>query len=236
MAMNRTIKLRKQAGFSLLELLLVVLLLTIVVAALFSQIERAQVRYRVEDQKLDLTQQEREFIDQFTRDLHQAGFPSVAVLGNQYDLTRKYTAAGVWSISETDLHMEGDVDGDGVVKSVVYSYFDGSGWAGPGPNPCPCLRRSSTPKQDNVAPSAQVAGAAFTQVEKVVPINGQPVFTAYNASGNTVPINPAVTDPATLKTIKSVRITVTTQGLSKDTDAQKSIQVTMTGTARLVNN
>jgi prepilin-type N-terminal cleavage/methylation domain-containing protein len=236
MAMNRKNKSRKQAGFSLLELLMVVLLLTIVVAALFSQIERAQVRYRVEDQKLDLTQQEREFIDQFTRDLHQAGFPPVAVMGNQYDLTRKYTAAGVWYISDTELHMEGDVDGDGVVKSVVYSYFDGSGWAGPGPNPCPCLRRSSTPKQDNTAPAAQPAGAAFTQVEKVVPINGQPVFSAYNASGNQVPINPAVTNAATLKTIKSVRITLTTQGSSKDTDAQKSIQVTMTGMARLVNN
>jgi prepilin-type N-terminal cleavage/methylation domain-containing protein len=236
MAMKRTGKLRRQAGFSLLELLMVVLLLTIVVAALFSQIERAQVRYRVEDQKLDLTQQEREFIDQFTRDVHQAGFPAVAVLGNQYDLTRKYTAAGVWSISDVDLHMEGDVDGDGVVKSVVYSYFDGAGWAGPGPNPCPCLRRSVNPKQDNVAPSAQPQGAAFTQVENIVPINGQPIFTAYNAVGNTVPINPAVTDPATLKTIKSVRITLTTQGLGKDTDAQKSIQVTMTGTARLVNN
>ncbi|HEX4603070.1 MAG TPA: prepilin-type N-terminal cleavage/methylation domain-containing protein, partial [Candidatus Angelobacter sp.] len=65
--MNTKSKSRRTAGFSLLELLMVVFLLTIVVGALFSQIERAQVRYRVEDQKLDLTQQEREFIDQFTR-------------------------------------------------------------------------------------------------------------------------------------------------------------------------
>src|SRR6476620_538850 len=236
MAMKRTGKLRRQAGFSLLELLMVVLLLTIVVAALFSQIERAQVLDRVEDQKLDLTQQEREFIDQFTRDVHQAGLPAVAVLGNQYDLTRKYTAAGVWSISDTDLHMEGDVDGDGVVKSVEYSYFDGAGWAGPGPNPCPCLRRSAIPKQDNTAPSAQPVGVYFTEVENIIPINTQPIFAAYDASGNSVSINPAVTDPNVLKTIKSVRITVTTQGKIKDSDAHKDIQVTMTGMARLVNN
>ncbi|HMC31317.1 MAG TPA: prepilin-type N-terminal cleavage/methylation domain-containing protein [Candidatus Angelobacter sp.] len=234
--MSKTNKLRRQTGFSLLELLLVVLLLTIVVGAIFSQIERAQVRYRVEDQKLDLTQQEREFIDQFTRDLHQAGFPSVIVLGNQYDTTRKYTAAGVWYISDTELHMEGDVDGDGVIKSVVYTYFDGSGWAGPGPNPCPCIRRSSVAKQDNTAPSAQPVGTAFTQVEKVVPIAGQPLFTAYNASGGLVPINPAVTDAATLKKIKSVGIALTTQGVTKDNDAQKTLQVTMAGMARLVNN
>jgi len=73
--MNIQAKRRRQAGFSLIELLLVVLLLSIVVGALFSQIERAQVRYRVEDQQMDLTQQEREIIDQFTRDLHQAGYP-----------------------------------------------------------------------------------------------------------------------------------------------------------------
>jgi type II secretory pathway pseudopilin PulG len=228
--------LRTTAGFSLLELMMVVLLLTIIVGAIFAQIEKAQVRYRVEDQKLDLTQQEREFIDQFTRDLHQAGFPTMAVYGNQYGMSRKYIAAGVWSISDTELHMEGDVDGDGVVKSVVYSYFDGSGWAGPGPNPCPCMRRSSTPKQDNTAPSAQPLGTYFTEVENIVPINGQPMFSAYDASGNQISINPTVTDPNVLKTIKTVRITVTTQGRTKDSDVHKDIQVTMTGMARLVNN
>src|SRR5262249_61302884 len=110
MAMNKKITLRRQNGFSLLELMLVVLLLTIVVGALFTQIERAQVRYRVEDQKLDITQQEREFIDQFTRDLHQAGYPSPAVYGTQYDLTSNFPAVGGWSVSDTDLHLEGDLD------------------------------------------------------------------------------------------------------------------------------
>jgi type II secretory pathway pseudopilin PulG len=228
--------LRTTAGFSLLELLMVVLLLTIIVGALFAQIERAQVRYRVEDEKLDLTQQEREFIDQFTRDLHQAGFPTMAVYGNQYGMSRKYIAAGVWSISDTELHMEGDVDGDGVVKSVVYSYFDGSGWAGPGPNPCPCMRRSSNAKQDNTAPSSQPLGTYFTEVENVIPINSQPMFSAYDDSGNQISINPTVVDPNVLKTIKTVRITLTTQGRIKDSDAHKDIQVTMTGMARLVNN
>jgi type II secretory pathway pseudopilin PulG len=234
--MVKKTELRTTAGFSLLELMLAVLLLTIIVGALFSQIERAQVRYRVEDQKLDLTQQEREFIDQFTRDLHQAGFPTIAVYGNQFDTSRKYTAAGVWSISDTELHMEGDVDGDGVVKSVVYSYFDGSGWAGPGPNPCPCMRRSSNPKQDNTAPSAQPLGTYFTEVESIVPINSQPIISAYDASGNQISINPAVTDPNVLKTVKTVRITLTTQGKTRDNDVHKDIQVTMTGMARLVNN
>lgn len=236
---------RKQTGFSLIELLVVVLILSVVVGALFSQIERAQVRYRVEDQKLDLTQQERDFIDQFTRDLHQEGYPSPRLYSNRYDLSSKFTAAGVWSISPTDLAMEGDVDGDGVVDVIRYHYDDGSTWAGKGANPCPCLRRSSTPKADGAWPWAQPAPVYYTQVQNVIPIAGQPFFQAYAADGSvidtTVPLvlsSAAQTDPTfqQLLNIKAVRITFTTQGASNDTDLHKSIQVTMTGMARLPNN
>lgn len=229
MTINTHRKRQRQSGFSLLELLIVVLLLTIVVGALFSQIERAQVRYQVEDQKLDLTQQEREFIDQFTRDLHQAGFPAPSIYGGQYGLTSRFTAVGVWSVSDTEVHMEGDVDGDGVVDVVVYSYVGG-------PAPCPCLRRSATPKQDGLAASAQVPGTAYTQVENIVPISGTPVFAAYDASGNQISSATALVDNNGLKNAKSIRITLTTQGVSKDNDAHRDIQITMTGLARLVNN
>jgi prepilin-type N-terminal cleavage/methylation domain-containing protein len=233
MGMNK--KQTGQRGFTLIELLMVVLLLSIVVGAVFSQIERAQVRYKVEDQKVDLTQQEREFIDQFTRDLHQAGYPSITVFGGQFGINSSHIAAGIWSISSTDLHLEGDMDGTGV-QSVEYSYFDGTGWTGPGLNPCPCLRRSAAPKVDGVAPSAQVAGTAFTQVQNVIPLATQPVFAAYDATGVPVDISTTITDPVKLALIKSVQITVTTQGLAQDSDAHNSIQVSMTGMARLVNN
>ena len=145
--MNIKNRARRQAGFSLLELLLVVLLLTIVVAALFAQIERAQVRYRVEDQKLDLTQQEREFIDQFTRDLHQAGFPPVTVTGGQYTLSSLHAAAGVWyydfrkpPVDENRLVLEGNIDVrqvnlsfkvDGRIDTQAVDEAIGSLWAVP---------------------------------------------------------------------------------------------------------
>src|SRR5437764_6667482 len=105
----------RQSGFTLIELLMVVLLLSIVVGAMFSQIERAQVRYRVEGQKVDLTQQEREFIDQFTRDLHQAGYPSAAMYGGIG--TANQIALGLISLSNNDVVIEGDVDGDGAVDT-----------------------------------------------------------------------------------------------------------------------
>jgi prepilin-type N-terminal cleavage/methylation domain-containing protein len=222
--MNKNGKHSRQRGFTLIELLMVVLLLSIVVGAVFSQIERAQVRYRVEDQRVDLTQQEREFIDQFTRDLHQAGYPSAAMFGGVG--TANQTALGLISISTNDAVIEGDVDGDGAVDTVEFSYFDGSGWpANKGPNPCPCIRRSQVAKG-----TAASAATTFTQVQNVV---GNSFFTAFDVNGGLITL-PAVAGD--LKKIKTVQINLTTQGTGQDADAHKSIQVTMTGMARLVNN
>jgi prepilin-type N-terminal cleavage/methylation domain-containing protein len=221
--MNKNKKYLQQRGFTLIELLIVVLLLSIVVGAVFSQIDRAQVRYRVEDQKVDLTQQEREFIDQFTRDLHQAGYPSAAMYGGVG--TANQIALGLISLSSNDIVIEGDVDGDGAVDTVEYSYFDGSGWTGSAPNPCPCIRRSQVPKG-----TASTAATTFTQVQNVV---GTSFFTAFDAKGNTITLPASASD---LAQIKTVQITMTTQGAAQDSDAHNSIQVTMTGMARLVNN
>ena len=221
--MNKNKKHSRQRGFTLIELLMVVLLLSIVVGAVFSQIERAQVRYRVEDQRVDLTQQEREFIDQFTRDLHQAGNPSAPMYGTSG--TANQVALGPISLSSNDIVIEGDVDGDGLVDTVEYSYFDGSGWTSSAPNPCPCIRRSQVQKG---TPSS--ASTTFTQVQNVV---GTSFFTAFDAGGGTISLPASPTD---LRRIKTVQITLTTQGTAPDSDAHNSIQVTMTGMARLVNN
>jgi len=241
-------KSKRQSGFSLIELLVVVLLLSIVVAAIFSQIERAQTRYQAEDQRLDLTQQEREFIDQFTRDIHQAGYPTAASYGNVLDVSSPNVAAGLWYLSPTDLKMEGDMDGDGIIESVIYHYDDGSSWTGVGPNPCPCLERSSVAKKTvNAWPWNQTAPQYYTQVQNVIAVSTPPAFfKAYDAKGSEVDVTTplqlgsgAAVDAASqkaLQTIKAVRITFTVQGKNNDPDAHKSIQVTMTGMARLPNN
>ena len=236
---------KPQNGFSLIELMIVVLLLSIVVGAIFTQINRAQVRYRVEDQRLDLTQQDRDFIDQFTRDLHQAGYPSPTQFGGRLDLSSNLTAVGIWYISPTELRMEADVDGTGVVREISYFYDDGT-VAGGGGSACPCLRRSSSPKEDTKLPWNQKKPVYYTEVQNIVAAAGQPIFEAYAADGSVLDISggkqlstSAVTDPTYqfLLNIKNVRITFSTQaqGLG-DTDAHRSIQVTMTGMARLPNN
>ena len=236
-------------GFSLIELLVVVFLLTIIVGAVFSQIERAQIRYKVEDQKVDLTQQERDFIDQFTRDLHQAGYPTPTMYGNradrQYD--SKLVAVGLWSISQNGLNLEGDMDGNGIVDEVSYQYYDGvnPAWTGKGPNPCPCIRRSSSAKRDVTLPWAQPAPQYFTEVQNLIAVPGHPFFQAYDQNGQLVDLTTPITLSSTalndptfdkMRTIKGVRITFTLQGKGRDDDAHKSIQVTMTGMALLPNN
>ncbi len=235
----------RESGFSLVELMISILILGVVLAGIFHQIEMAQTRYAVEGQKLDLTQQEREFIDQVTRDLHQAGYPGVLQFGNQLDLNSPSVGAGVWYISQTSLAMEGDVDGDGIVETIRYNYNDGSGWPGPGPNPCPCLQRSQIQKIANW-PWNQPSPIYYTEVQNIIPVTSQPFFAAYQTDGSTVDLSTpivlgsgtAVTPAAraALQAIKSVRITFTVQAKLPDPTTRQLIQVTMTGMARLPNN
>jgi prepilin-type N-terminal cleavage/methylation domain-containing protein len=216
---------RRKRGFSLIETMAAVLILSVVVGAVFNQINKAQRVYRAEGQKLDLTQEQRTFIDQFTRDLHQAGYPSTYSYNNQVGPNGNSTAAGLTSISTTSLTLEGDLDGSGVVQVVTYAYDDGSGFAGTGTNPCPCMERS-------VAPKGQAAGTASIAAQNIVAPGNNGVFTAYLADGSQVALNPVAVG---LKTIKSVQVAFTLQATSKDINGTP-IQVGMTGMARLPNN
>jgi prepilin-type N-terminal cleavage/methylation domain-containing protein len=202
--MNRAARGRKgSAGFTLIESMIAILVLTIFMVAVFSLINKSQTHYRVETQKVDFTQQQREFIDQFTRDLHQAGFPTANSLG---PANAAQAAQGLTTLSQTDLIMQGDLDGTGV-QTVEYVYNPATA-----PN-CNCLQRI-------------VNGTASTAVENVVAPNPQEIFTGYDVSGSPtiVPAN-----------VRSVRVTFTVQG-ANDADNSTPIQTTMTGMARLPNS
>ena len=56
-----------QKGFSLIELVIVCAILTIVLGAVFNGIDLATQRSQAEQTKVDLTQEGREFIDEFER-------------------------------------------------------------------------------------------------------------------------------------------------------------------------
>ena len=170
------------AGFTLVESLVAVLVLTILMAGVFSLINKSQTHFRVETQKVDFAQQQREFIDQFTRDVHQAGFPTPASQGLA---SPPGGFAGLTAFpSSTDLTIQGDLDGTGV-QTVEYVYTAA----------CTCLQRI-------------VNGVASTAVENVAPPNPQQIFTGYDAGGNPLPAGP----PTKLKAIKSISVNFTVQG------------------------
>src|SRR6267154_534424 len=158
----------RQAGFSLLEMVIVCAILTIVVAAIFGGVNTVIQRSQAEQVKVDLVQEGREFIDEFERDLHQAGYPNcrmVSVSGTTFNCPADVNnlveeksstvAAGLVYLSNTKVVFEGDVDGDGAVDSIQYALVD-SGLNDPPTGSCPCsIRRSQIHKVDGIIPTAQ---------------------------------------------------------------------------------
>ena len=66
-----------QGGFSLLELMVVLAILSVVLAVVMSGVTELQKKSSSETAKVDLTQQSRQFMDQIVKDLHHSGYPSV---------------------------------------------------------------------------------------------------------------------------------------------------------------
>src|SRR5581483_2906808 len=68
---------RLQLGFSMIELMVAIFVMTIIMGVAFQQINQVQQRSQSEMAKLDMFQEGREFMDQLVRDLHQAGYPNI---------------------------------------------------------------------------------------------------------------------------------------------------------------
>lgn len=119
---------RNQRGFSLIELMAVLVILTIVMGVVFRQMISLQQRYRAEAVKTDTFGEAREFMDQFARDIHQSGYPTTKIYAQgvvgatpQAAAPLSIVAVGLVRATPTDFVMEGDVDGDGVIDSVRYT-------------------------------------------------------------------------------------------------------------------
>jgi len=188
-----------QKGFSLVELVIVCALLSIVLGAVFNGIDLATKRGQAEMTKVDLTQEGREFVDEFERDLHQAGYPNcrtVAAPGlgatpncpadntNPTEAMNSTVAVGLVSVSNTRIIFEGAIDGSGTVYSVQYRLVDSAGTYPPATT-CPCtIQRSEMAKVNGTMPLAQPV--TFSQELQNVVNSGVPVGTA--AYGNGLPI------------------------------------------------
>src|SRR6266403_4925010 len=183
---------RSQAGFSLLELVIVCAILTIVLAAIFNGVDLVTQRSHAEQTKVDLTQEGREFVDEFERDLHQAGYPNCRMVAtalaanncpadynnptttNPYVAENSKVAVGLVYVSNYQIVFEGDVDGDGVVDSVRYRVVDSAGNYPPS-GTCPCTIQRSQVQKDATNSTLPLGQAtSFSQELQNVVNSGQP--------------------------------------------------------------
>src|ERR1051325_9904615 len=117
-------------GFSLIEVMIVLVMMLVLMGAVFRLMNQATARSSTEQAKLDMFQEAREFMDQMSRDLRQAGYPNVrdyvstALTVNPVANDTK-VAVGIVKVASDELWFEGDVTGTGVV-SVVHYWLDTS--------------------------------------------------------------------------------------------------------------
>lgn len=230
-------ELRSHRGFSMIELMVVVAVMTIIMGAVFKSINTAQKTSRSEQIKLDTTQQARDFVDQLTTDLRNSGYPYVRNMANAisdpnngnaapYNVFTSaydpYNAPGLIYVDSGSLWFAGAVDGTASavgntsmanVKIVRYDYFAN------GQN-CPCLRRTEFLRNGgDPFTDASNPGAAIAQLEIQGVQNGaanDPIFTVYDSTGKaiTLPIN--FDTGSTIASINSLKVLLRVQSPFKD--------------------
>jgi prepilin-type N-terminal cleavage/methylation domain-containing protein len=224
-----------ELGYTLIELMLVMVILSIVSAAIFSQIDQMQQRAVAEQGKVDDFQQARDFVDQIFRDTRQLGYPNVRNFNVgtgtwQNPLIHDHRlAAGLIKASSTQIQFEGDVDGSGNVSEVSYM-INGNG------NCANCLQRAQVLKVDGdpVTGQTNLTAASFsTEIQNVN--NTTSVFSVYDSSGNaiTLPID-IDNNAAVVASAKSIHVTLTISsstvvdpktGLPLEADVAGSMQI-----------
>ena len=219
-------KIGRQAGFTLLELMISLAILTIVIGVVVQGINTMTARNTVETNKLDLTQQTREFMDQIVNDLDQAGFPGLnmfdpSALASPTDCTaHNQIACGFKYLSTSEVQFEGDVDGTGV------SFVDIK--LSPAGGPCPCTIQRGAVAKPSTTP------LFYTQVSNVMNTS---VFTAYDSTGASIDLTTPISGAGQFvgKNLSAIGITLYVKSSQTDPKTGQYPTVTMVSTARINN-
>ena len=235
-------KRQNNSGFSLIEMMIAIAVLTIIMGAMFQQIIVAQQRSGVEQAKLDLFQESREFMDQLTRDLHNAGYPNPRNYGYAAGTfqvpspasQQSNAAAGLVKVDNGDLWFEGDVIGDGQVY-VVHYHLDTDG------TNCPCLKRSWQVKVPGDPLTGQTTPDYEVEVQNVLngtanyPLATHPIFYAYYLGDTTNPVPLPVDTTGLIANVNTIKVVLTVQAKIRDPQTRLAPTATLVSTVKLNN-
>jgi prepilin-type N-terminal cleavage/methylation domain-containing protein len=229
----------RQNAFSLLEMMLVLLIFSVVSGGIFMQLNTAQQRAFSEQVKLDNFQEARDFVDQFFRDINQIGYPNSRMVDTTSAswapalasplINDNRMAIGLVKIGANEIHFEGDMNGDGVVQSVIYM-INGSGTC------ALCLQRSQVDKvsADPLTGQTQNWG---TEANDVI---SNPIFSYFKADGTQVTVLPVDISTAggaqIIASIKTIQISLIIRNNAvMDAKTLQPIETTLQGEVSLNN-
>ena len=219
-------------GFSLIELMIALIVMLVISGAVFQAINLATQRAAAEQTKVDMFQEAREFMDQMSRDLRNAGYPNprnlnTSVLTASPVTNDPHAAVGLVKVDTGDLWFEGDVDGSGTV-SVVQYHLDTST-----SNNCPCLRRSQVPKITGDPLTGQTPPSYQIEVQGILDTN---IFSA-RSDGTPVglPVTFASSSGTAIATIDTVEAVLSLQAANIDPQTHQKPVTTLVSTVKINN-
>jgi type II secretory pathway pseudopilin PulG len=184
-------------GFTLLELIVSVSILTAVIGVVTTGMIDIQKKSASDVNKVGLAQESRQFMDQILRDLRQSGFPSLAMFDSASGVTTSSNnvAIGLISFSTSAIQFEGDIDGSGVSEVYIQVVVPTGG--------CPCVVQRGT-----VLKSVGGTPDYYTELDNVM---SQNIFTAYKYDGSAW-----VSGTDDISLIKNIGITLYVQSPTPD--------------------
>src|SRR3989442_12349950 len=221
-------------GFSLIELMIVLVVLLTIAGAIFQVINLSTERSSTEQTKLDMFQEAREFMDQMSRDLRGAGYPNPrnvvsTVLTQVPERNDRHAAVGLVKVEAGDLWFEGDVDGTGAVSTIKYHLDTSTA------NHCPCLKRSQLPKVDG-DPLIEGTGGqtpAVYEIE-VQGVTNTEIFSAYD-NGAAVVLPVTMSTGGTLAGVDTIQAVLSLQATAADPQTHQKPTTTILTTLKLNN-